>query len=316
MAQINDGECDSVKTQLTTYLEQLQVDLNNVKTSIDDFNNISEGLMAGADFDKVKGHMYQYWELLDSIKNPMETLESNQSTANTNMETYVDERSSYVYVSDFSYVNNEDQLSYVNEKIEHYKKEIERYQNAIANFTYCSGCYNETVCTNNCAQTLASLKDSLECAKKLKEKYEKSRDYILRLDPEDSSAYNTFNEAVEALKTNIDSQNEAIIEMTIKSSVTSSVTSGNLSLDSAKSAALGGIGSTSNNYSSGSDSGNYNAEANADSGSVQSAVNTPASTSNTSSDSNSNIGDFALSTAAAIFGGPIASLWANAKYWF
>lgn len=240
MAMIHTNECKTIKDELNTYLEQLKTDTTAVKTSIESFYDIPKDKIDGADFNKVKAHLKSYSVLFESIQSKIDELNVAQGNANDKMEAACNERSSYIYVQGYRYVDNEKQLEFVESRIAMLQTQIEETETAISNYSWCSACSGGGgQCVSGCQAGYDALVSKLNNLKELKRKYVATRDYINRLfNEDDKAAYEEFNTAITALKTDIDTQNDEIKEMTIKASVKNAIISGNLDLESVRNGAV------------------------------------------------------------------------------
>lgn len=259
MAMIHTNECKTIKDELNTYLEQLKTDTTAVKTSIESFYDIPKDKIDGADFNKVKAHLKSYSVLFESIQSKIDELNVAQGNANDKMEAACNERSSYIYVQGYRYVDNEKQLEFVESRIAMLQTQIEETETAISNYSWCSACSGGGgQCVSGCQAGYDALVSKLNNLKELKRKYVATRNYINRLfNEDDKAAYEEFNTAITALKTDIDTQNDKIKEMTIKASVKDAIISGNLDLNSVRDSAVNngldydsGYYDEFNNYSS------------------------------------------------------------------
>lgn len=257
MAKIKTEECNSIKAELTEYLTKLQEDTKAVKTAIEGFYDIPKDKIDGADFNKVKAHLRSYSELFESIQSEIDELNVAQGKANDKMENYVDgystcSASNITEPGDEGVpevtdpVNNEDMLDIVTqiEQEKHddydYKKEhecIEETKEAIEDDTGYIISVN-IVHHTACEDGVYFHSDEVNAAYRLWRKYLRAKKYLLLLKDEDSAAYEMFNTAITTLKTDIDTQNEMIVEMTIKASVKNAIVSGNLDLDSVRDSAV------------------------------------------------------------------------------
>ena len=240
MAKIQTGECDKIKSELDTYLEQLKTDTTAVKTSIESFYDIPKDKIDGADFNKVKAHLKSYSVLFESIQSKIDELNVAQGNANDKMEAACNERSGYTYVRLFKYVDNEKQLEFVESRIATLQTQIEETETAISNYSWCSACSGGGGrCVSGCQAGYDALNAKLNSLKDLKREYVATRNYINRLfNEDDKAAYEGFNTSITALKTDIDTQNDKIKEMTIKASVKDAIISGNLDLESVRNGAV------------------------------------------------------------------------------
>ena len=241
MAKIKTEECNSIKAELTEYLIKLQEDTKAVKTAIEGFYDIPKDKIDGADFNKVKAHLRSYSELFESIQSKIDELNVAQGEANDKMEKYVDEYSTYDVP-----VNNEDMLDIVTqiEQEKHddydYKKEHECIWEETVETKDDAGKVISSYLVHHtaCEDGVYFHSDEVNAAYRIWRKYLKAKKYLWRLKDEDSAAYERFNTAITTLKTDIDTQNEMIVEMTIKASVKNAIVSGNLDLNSVRDSAV------------------------------------------------------------------------------
>lgn len=246
MAKIKTEECNSIKAELTEYLTKLQEDTKAVKTAIEGFYDIPKDKIDGADFNKVKAHLRSYSELFESIQSEIEELNVAQGEANDKMEKYVDEYSTYDVPEITDPVNNEDMLDIVTQKEQEkhddydYKKEHECiWEEKVENKDDKGYVISvDTIHHTACEDGVYFHSDEVNAAYRLWRKYLRAKKYLWRLKDEDSAAYERFNTAITTLKTDIDTQNEMIVEMTIKASVKNAIVSGNLDLNSVRDSAV------------------------------------------------------------------------------
>lgn len=255
MALIHTNECKMIKDELNKYLEQLKNDTTAVKMSIESFYDISKDKTDGADFNKVKAHLKSYSILFESIQSKIDELNVAQGNANDKMENYVDEYSTYGVPEITDPVDNGSMLDTVTqiEQEKHndydYKKEHECiWEETVENKDDKGQVVSSYVVHHTaCEDGVYFHSDEVNVAYRIWRKYLMAKKYLLRLKDEDSAAYEMFNNSITAIKTDIDTQNEKIVEMTIKASVKNAIVSGNLDLDSVRdSAAKNGL-----NYDSG-----------------------------------------------------------------
>lgn len=246
MAKIKTEECNSIKAELNTYLEQLKTDTAAVKTSIESFCDLPNDKMDGADFVKVKAHLKSYSKLFESIQLKIDDLNIAQRDANDKMEKYVDEYSTYGVPEITDPVDNESMLDLVTqiEQEKHedydYKKEHECiWEETVVNEDDKGRVISTSIIHHTaCEDGVYFHSAEVSAAYNIWQKYLKAKKYLLRLKDEDSAAYEKFNTAITTLKTDIDTQNETIVEMTIKASVKNAIVSGNLDLDSVRAGAV------------------------------------------------------------------------------
>lgn len=227
MAKIQTGECDKIKSELDTYLEQLREDLKSVHSAVMEFNDISNDKMDGDDFIKVKAHLQPYVSLLGTAYWELQTLIYAQERANNKMEKYVGEYSTYGVNEITDPVNNEDMLDTVRQLEEKYKadyemkKELECARETTEDKYDDAGNYITTI-TNHFTSGGGEAKyesDEVQAAYDLWQKYLKGRIYLERLATDDESAYKIFNEPLTVLLNHINEKNDGIIEMTVRASI-------------------------------------------------------------------------------------------------